>query len=398
MGFRGLGVVVLVAVLAGCEGGPFDSEDEVASLTVWPADTIRIIAGREARLFVEVKDDAGRPLSHPVEILSSGPAVTVRDRVLGGAALGSATVTVRVGGRSVKRVVEVVTGESYSVRSLGAFVPGGINNLRWIAGAYDGQAALWRDGEVLSLPHAGLASSRASFVNDSGTVVGTGETADGAAVLWSWRAGVSRPIALPPGAGGSRWEVGISDLNNRDEIVVFAREQRFVGRLSSRLAAGGAVSWSAVPGDVRGINDRGVLVGGTNLYDGDRVVKIPVPARIPPNQGLMDVNNRGQYVGVYAGDFCEPGFHGEGTTVVDLSPVSGCFGLHAINDFGDLIGNRNGPASAGGGAVLVRSGKAHFLRPGGSNAVHASGLNDLGQVTVPSLFPAPLGFLLSPAS
>ena len=68
MGFRGLGVVGLVALLSGCDGGPFDSEGEVASLTVWPADTIRIIAGREARLFVEVKDDAGRPLSHPVAI------------------------------------------------------------------------------------------------------------------------------------------------------------------------------------------------------------------------------------------------------------------------------------------------------------------------------------------
>src|SRR5438552_15792174 len=67
---------------------------------------------------------------------------------------------------------------SYAVVDLGALNPSAINNAGVIAGAANGDAALWQNGTITDLG----ASGQANDLNDTGQVVGKGASE---AFLWA---------------------------------------------------------------------------------------------------------------------------------------------------------------------------------------------------------------------
>ena len=355
-------------------------EPRVAHLSVWPADTIRVILGRRATLFPEITDESGAAVVHSLEIVSSAPAaIGVDGRTLSALSPGSATVMLRAGRRSVSVVVEVVSGERYEARSLGAFDARALNNLGWVAGVSGGQAALWRDGSIEHLPLDAFASSEAVLVNDSGTVVGTAVPSPGSTpVLWTWRAGALRLISLdgPPGAGPIIF-VSASDLNQRGEIV---------GAVRTRDASypfhwdGTRLRWLDRP--AVGINNHGSIVGGRSIIENGVAREIPAPVPGAEWWGLKDINDSGWYTGSYFVPDRVCSFLSNGSTVVVYSDLC-AMGAHVINRYGDLLFDYNGPSpSAAGQALVVRDGRQF---PVALPFPHRGiALNDLGQVLVRS--------------
>ena len=379
-------------------------EAPLAQLVVWPADTIRIIRGREATLFIEMSDEAGRPASHSLEITSSAPGTAaVRGRALAGVELGSARVTVRAGGRSREMPVEVVTGTGYTTRSLGSFVPRDLNNLGWIAGVDAGRAALWRNGEVTTLLPEVFPSSEALLVNDSGLVAGTGIPSAGAApVLWTWRSGVRRAIPLEgyPGPVGRVVSVHAGGMNNRGEIVGWVRVQLDTLTTHSFHWTGSRVEWFPPEVYAHAINDQGVMIG-SHLITGGVAREMAAPPR-PKASWLwvgQDINEKGQYVTLY-NPGCYEGYYWDGSAVGDIHDSAPCFYLHAINEYMDMIANYAGVNSISGGVFLVRDRQAIRVRhPDPSRGINAFALNDLGQLIVtPTNALLPGSYLVSPAS
>lgn len=382
-------------------------EAPVAQLVVWPADTLRLIQGRRARLFVEMSDAAGRPATHSIEITSSAPGTAaVQSQEISGAALGSAVVTVRAGTRSMKLPVEVVTGKAFTFRSLGSFVPGStltsfslssLNNRGWIAGADQGQAALWRNGQVTVLPHEGFSSSMASAVNDSGTVVGSGVPADGSTpVLWTWRAGGMRRIPLEGlrSTGGQVTEITVSDLNNRGEFIGTVRVTQGYSTTSYFFYWDGTrLQWPTDPArQVSAINDSGVMAGGHALIENGAIRQIP-PPRTDVFWTVIDINNQGRYLGFYSeGNYLS--FYGEGDTEVDLRAGP----YFRINNYGDMLGHYVGPVSSGVGESYLRRGsEVVFVRSAEVSWAWSAALNDLGQVIVVLRNSPRTAYLASPA-
>lgn len=382
-------------------------EAPVAQLVVWPADTLRLIQGRRATLFVEMSDAAGRPATHSIEVTSSAPGtVAVQSQEISGATLGPAVVTVRAGTRSVKLPVEVVTGKAFTFRSLGSFSPASsprsaslasLNNRGWIAGTDQGQAALWRNGQVTALPHEGFSSSVAHAVNDSGTVVGTGVPADGSTpVLWTWRAGVVRRIPLEgfPGVGGPDTEVLVSDLNNRGEFIGRVTVHQGYSNTSYFFYWDGTrLQWPTDPARwASAINDRGVMVGGHSLIENGAVRQLP-PPRTDVFWTVVDINNQGRYLGFYS-EANYLSFYGEGDTEVDLRAGP----YFRINNYGEMLGHYSGPSSSGVGESYLRRGsEVVFVASAGVSTTWGAGLNDLGQVVVVLRNSPRTAYLASPA-
>lgn len=376
-------------------------EAPVASLVVWPADTLRLIRGRKATLFVETSDEAGRPAAHSLRVTSSaaGTAAVEGDEITG-VALGSAVVTVRAGARSVSVPVQVVTGASFAFRSLGSFSPAGskaaLNDRGWIAGSIGGQAALWRAGRVTALPSEGFSSSEAVAVNDSGLVVGTAVPADGSApVLWTWRAGVLRRVPLDGLNVTAGAEIRVHDLNDRGEFVgAVITLVGGVTNVSSFYWDGTRLRRDPAFDGALAINDQGAMVGGHTLVENGVPREIQKPNASTSYWVATDLNDRGQYVGYYAYNAVYRAFVGEGTRSVDLE--GGPF--FEINDYGDLLGFYIGPSSFGEGAAYVLRSSGERVDLAGVGATVARGMNDLGQVVATQRRSPYTAFLASPGS
>jgi hypothetical protein len=378
-------------------------ESPVAKLVVWPADTIRIIQGREATLFIEMSDSTGARATHSIRIASSDSAkVTIHGQVLAATGLGFARVTVIAGTHEVGIPVEVVTGEGYIVRSLGTFIPKGINNLGWIAGASGGQAALWRNGEITVLPHDGFASSVAVAVNDSGMVMGTGIPADGGQpVLWTWRDGATERIPLGgfPGVGGPIESVTLEGVNNLGEIVGAA--------WGSIRAGASGFHWNGVQTDwfpgsefAYDINDHGVMVG-SHVFEKGLFKQIPPPPSWIEGAELTAgaINERGEYVGTYNAG-CYSGFYWNGSRMVDMRQAAPCSPFSEINEYSDMLGHWAGGFIIYSPTILIRNSIATKIEiPGYVGKGNGyTGLNDLGQFPI-VLSQAPgTAYLVTPAS
>ncbi|MDP9349223.1 MAG: Ig-like domain-containing protein [Gemmatimonadota bacterium] len=166
----------------------------VGEIVVRP-DTLYLIRGRVGRLFVEVRDPAGRPMANSLLFSSSAPEIApVSDSgEVQGVALGSAAVTVTAGLRSVQVPVRVVTGERYSVTYLGTL--GGMTPYRHSYMASREHLARVR---VLS-----AVLSSAHDVNNRGEVVGGAVTAAGQWHAYLWRGGRMTDLGAPPGLAWS---------------------------------------------------------------------------------------------------------------------------------------------------------------------------------------------------
>src|SRR5437588_2631371 len=113
-----------------------------------------------------------------------------------------------------------------------------INNAGLVAGSPNGHAAVWKDGAVTDLGTLGGAASKANDVNDLGQVVGSADTADGAHHGF---------LVTPEDTDAD----GKPDLWFRDSDLDGSND------LMTALPA---------PGEARGINNLGQVVGG---YSGD---------------------------------------------------------------------------------------------------------------------------------
>jgi hypothetical protein len=378
-------------------------EAPVASLVVWPADTVRLIRERRLPILVEMSDASGSPASHSLEIRSSNEqVVAIREGAPVGVSLGRATLTFRAGSRSVPLEVEVVTGERFTFRRIDPLEPRALNNLGWAVGALAGKAALWRRGEITPLVQDRYAVSNALLVNDSGLVAGIGRaTAAASPVLWTWRAGAVReiPLPLPGGVSGAILDLAVREMNLRGEIV---------GVVSARDAAasysfhwdGAAVRVLPLSFDPWSINDHGVILGAHSIMENGVVRELPRPAFAQGDWTATSINERGQYTGFFSGG-CYGGFLWDGTAYRDLNPLMRCMFYFAINEYSDLLGNYVGVASSGGGTGLIRDGKADYLYPWlpQPRVVSSVDLNDLGQViTTDNQARPPFAYLLTPGS
>ncbi|HEX2093145.1 MAG TPA: Ig-like domain-containing protein [Longimicrobiaceae bacterium] len=396
-------------------------ETPVAQIRIAP-DSVSLLAGRSGKLFVETVDTAGRAQAHSLYFSSSVPAVVSVD-VSGevkALVLGSATVTVRAGTRSVEVPVRVVTGERYTVRPLGtlggdASEGFGINNRTEVVGSSNlaaggaRRAFLWRQGRMTDLGLLrGHASAKALAVNDRGTVVGSAEMPTGGfprTTPWIVRSGTLSAVDLPgerldPFPGYYVW-IGEMDVNARDQVTVEvitvtsgggtwsgARSllvQNGTATLLNYQASHGVFYPSTAPA----VNDQGVVVVTTYgfTYHGLRDPKTFLWSNgqyTPGPVGMFarDLNTQGVVAGAcapgstYSGTIVTLGCTWDGTRRRDFAELAS---LNRINAHGEMLG-----VATGGGAVLVRDGQVlrlgDLVGPGDWEIQAAAGINDLGQI------------------
>ncbi len=412
----------------------------VGEIVVRP-DTLYLIRGRVGRLFVEVRDPAGRPMANSLLFSSSAPEIApVSDSgEVQGVALGSAAVTVTAGLRSVQVPVRVVTGERYSVTYLGTL--GGTTPYRH---SYMASREHLAPVRVLS-----AVLSSAHDVNNRGEVVGGAVTAAGQWHAYLWRGGRMTDLGAPPGLAWSEAlalndrgaVVGVSrlhqepppfhdeesrpwlhrnggftllvdsvhsfvfDLNDRGQAVGARRSTGWgdlwgrsylweAGRHTFLEVAGATGSWTSASGSYGGaINGRGVV--GLNLVFGNLTARpyelrayvlengaaTPVPRPVPSAQSwtVAELNDRGQLVGTYwTRSPVEPGY----TTGAYLWDGSRSTDLAPMKAGMDI----NGHGEVVGGNFLYRGGQVLDLRQisvsGEWQVVDATGINDLGWISV----------------
>jgi hypothetical protein len=374
-------------------------EPHVATLEVWPADTVRIIQGREARLILEMFDPEGEAVTHSVRIESTRPsAVGVDALTLKGIELGTAEVAISAGKGTSRQIhVEVVNGASFNYRSLGTFEPRALNNRGWIAGIVDGHAALWRRGVAERLPIEGVSASAALVLNDSGMVAGIGTPEDGSApFVWTWRNGSVRRIPLDdfPGPEGPL-QVVTTDINSRGEIVgnaapvgAYREGYRFFHWDGTRL------EWLPAGWNIAGINDAGVMVGDSSVTDGIARA-IPRPTESSDFWTATDINETGRYIGLFQQGATLCTFTGEGDQVLETQFAMVPSGL---NRYGDYTGSYAGPVSSSGPTVVVREGKSLQMEPPDAAGYVSYDLNDLGQVIIARRTPEYRYWLASPSN
>jgi uncharacterized membrane protein len=383
----------------------------VGEIVVWP-DTLHLIRGRAGRLFVEVYDRAGKTMANPVVFSASAPDVASVNGSgeVQGVALGSTSVTVSAGLKSVQVPVHVVTGDRYSVRHLGSLRADesfavGINNRGEVVG-HDRFIPLgntsfrpfvWRKGALTELGGFNIPVA----INDSSTVIGTADNGSS----WIWRAG-----ALT----GFRTDTAVTlvaGINNRGDLVGTAFSGYCYGCVrgtaphSAFIRVDGQTSWlpwHAAPapegpaisaaGQVttRAINDRRVAAVHTNhppsmlgrayTWENGQYTPIPRPEGSATGWWAADINNQGQVLGSYVKTETYQ-FNAEvywylwdGTRVTDLGKAGAGAWASAMNRYADGVG----------GWLLLRGGEMMdlnaMLTTGDWNIIDARDINDLGQI------------------
>src|SRR5262245_18809118 len=107
---------------------------------------------------------------------------------------------------------------SYNVVDLGAFSPSAINNVGQVAGAANGDAAMWQNGTLTDLGTLGGTGSAANAINDAGQVVGSAGTPDGYYHAALWQNGMV--LGLGTLSGGLRSRA--TAINNLGQVVGWA--------------------------------------------------------------------------------------------------------------------------------------------------------------------------------
>lgn len=385
-------------------------ETPVAQMQVAP-DTVFLIRGRVGRLFVDMKDAGGNPIQHSLAFStsSSGVATVSEGGEVQGVSVGSATLTVAAGAKSVDVPVRVVTGERYSVRYLGTLGGDlgralGLNNRGEVVGTAAlrsgaERAFLWRGGMMIDLGTvAGFEHSLAAAINDRGTIVGSAENRPG-------YTGYDPPLQTTPWVreGGTMAPIQVSfstaravDVNNRGQIAISG--------LMSTVGAGSkttAQSWVwnngqltelKVPGSsytvAEAITDQGTA-GMTAVWyeesgvrrqgytwDGTRY------AALAEGFTAKDLNDRGVVVGYVGGQPFGIGAVWSGSGLTEIRSSSA---ILAVNIYADGVGYAPGEVVGRDyRGVLVRSGQARDLNMVAASAEWeirvASDINDLGWI------------------
>jgi len=234
----------------------------------------------------------------------------------------------------------------------------------------------------------------ATGVNDSGAVVGYGDTPEGAthAFLWTAEAGM-QDLGVP---AGGRYDVSVAlAINNRNAIS---------GSVSNSAGAEAAFYWTATMGfilltpgsvDGQGMNDFAALTGTdqqgtlTQAYLWD-----PSRGRLK-GLGLLpggvqsfgyDVNNLGNVAGqavTSSGDF-HPMFWSQATRMLDLGvPPNMDSGIaNAINDHDEVVGETLSTAdqSAVGFYWSQSTGRVELIALPNRTFTIVSGINNCGMI------------------
>jgi hypothetical protein len=378
-------------------------ETPLASLEILP-DSLFLILGRSARLFVEMRDDAGRPMEHSLTLSSSDRTVATVDATgeVRGIALGAATVTLTAGLERVEVPVRVVSGELYSVRELGGETPwwgSGINNRGEVVGttAYSGdpfgfRGVLWRKGRALD-----LGPGRAWDVNDGGTVALTNHRDRFVLELLLWKDGGRSLLEGSLFSGYHDFIATGATINSRDWVVVTAYIHYGPGAYAdeSRLRTSTHLSGN-LGNSPPALNDRGDVVinrgrtiytfipGLAEIWNDGNTTSVHQPRPEAEWWRLMDINNSGQAVGTY-------GAYGPGSPApsietlgwyiwgpdgsTDLGPRPGR--PVKLNDHGDILG-----VDPEGRITVLRNSRSIDVpaQIGEWDLLGAGAMNDLGQI------------------
>jgi probable HAF family extracellular repeat protein len=190
----------------------------------------------------------------------------------------------------------------------------GINNLSQIVGSYvinaQSHGFLLDAGRFTVIEPSGATSSRANAINDLGQIVGEYADASGSRHGFLWTHGQFTSIELPHAIEAT--SVAPKGINGADQIVGQFTDTGGQLRGFRLEARGSGIVLVAL--EPHGINDIGEIVGrytapstsvGFLLAYG-LSTDIVVPAGAGGGTIANGINNRGQIVGSYSGDFREP--------------------------------------------------------------------------------------------
>jgi probable HAF family extracellular repeat protein len=238
----------------------------------------------------------------------------------------------------------------------------GLNNRGFVAGLSDASdpetrhAFAWRSGVYVDLhPLIDPAAlfSEALDINDRLDVVGDYVDAEGTFRNFLLRRGRLIPVEIVPG----RNNLGAEDINNRGQIAgitfEFGQAQAFIwDRGEVTLLPTLEPASSTV--DVRQINDRGVVVGTSNLqpfrlraviWQEGEIVNLGVAPGFFDSRGVA-LNDRGQVIGRVEGPGTR-GFLWQDGVMTLLPLLEGSTGSAplSINEAGDIVGQSEGASS-----------------------------------------------------
>ncbi len=233
--------------------------------------------------------------------------------------------------------------------------------------------SLWADGRLTRLPFA------ASALNDRGQVVGSRGVEHARAVLWE-KGRVTDLGVLP----GDTWS-GAEAINNAGVVVGTSHDAR-AGMRAFRWSKGKLSELPRLRGFVGcrayGINSSGQALGYCTTDKPFRVHAVLWQDGRARDLGTLghdwvyplQLNDRGQVVGMTRVRGEEHAFLWDGSKLRDLSPLSARV-TAAINDRGQVAASANGDAAVWDDGVVTRLGR---VGPRSASAAYA--INARGQI------------------
>ena len=247
---------------------------------------------------------------------------------------------------------------AWTIDDIGNVQVSALNNKGQVIGYTDTSTSLpaafsWKAGAFTTLPQLPgqtYSSTYAWGINDSGVIVGSSGRN---AVVWN----NGTPSALAPNPHFQPTE-GYA-INNKGTIAVSDTGEFFPDDISTYIVDNGQIG-ATVPGYTAvGLNDAGVLLGGTEGHGGVRGVIHDTVAGTTSylsswyGGGFEAINNQGVVVGAYAEcdeNDCAPGRPYNWTTHQFLP--GGVGSAFDINDAGDIVGAISDPYIGTPHAVL----------------------------------------------